>query len=142
MNVNQYISALAKYGIDRGLIDACDRTWAINQLIDALGLHSYEDAEPADAPLEEILKALLDDAVARGICAPDVTSRDLLDTKLMGLLTPPPHEVRAKFAGLYEKSPARPRTGTTNFPRTPTTSAAIASKRTCAGWQTPSMATW
>ena len=105
MNVNQYISALAKYGVDRGLIEECDRTWAVNQLIDALGLHSYEDAEPADAPLEDILKALLDDAVQRGVCEPDVTSRDLLDTKLMGILTPPPREVRAKFAELYAKSP-------------------------------------
>ena len=105
MNVNQYISALAKYGIDRGLIDACDRTWAINQLIDALGLHSYEDAEPADAPLEDVLRALLDDAVERGACESDVTSRDLLDTRLMGILTPPPREVRAKSAELYAKSP-------------------------------------
>ena len=105
MNVNQYISALAQYGIDSGLIDACDRTWAINQLIDALGLHAYEDAEPADAPLEGILKALLDDAVARGACEPGVTSRDLMDTRLMGILTPPPREVRAKFAELFQKSP-------------------------------------
>ena len=105
MNVNQYISALAKYGIDRGLIYACDRTWAINQLIDALGLQSYEDAEPADAPLEDILRALLDDAVERGACESDVTSRDLLDTRLMGILTPPPREVRAKSAELYAKSP-------------------------------------
>ena len=27
--------------------------------------------------------------------------RDLLDTKLMGILTPRPHEVRSKFAALY-----------------------------------------
>ena len=105
MNINRYLASLAQYGIDRGLIEECDRTWAINQLIDALGLHSYEDAEPAQAPLEEILKVLLDDAVERGACEGDVTSRDLLDTKLMGILTPPPREVRSKFAELYAKSP-------------------------------------
>ena len=105
MNINRYLASLAQYGIDRGLIEACDRTWAINQLIDALGLHSYEDAEPVQAPLEEILKVLLDDAVERGACESDVTSRDLMDTRLMGILTPPPREVRAKFAGLYAKSP-------------------------------------
>ena len=43
MNVNGYISALAKYGIDRGLIEECDKTWAINQIIDALGLHAYNE---------------------------------------------------------------------------------------------------
>ena len=105
MNINRYLASLAQYGIDRGLIEECDRTWAINQLIDALGLHSYEDAEPAQAPLEEILKVLLDDAVERGACEGDVTSRDLLDTNLMGILTPPPREVRSKFAELYAKSP-------------------------------------
>ena len=56
-------------------------------------------------PLEELLKGLLDDAVERGICGGDITSRDLLDTKLMGILTPPPREVRKKFSALYEKSP-------------------------------------
>ena len=105
MSVERYIAGLARYGIDKGLIEACDRTWAINRIIDALGLPAYEDAEPVELPLEEILKALLDDAVARGVCAGDVTSRDLLDTRLMGLMTPAPHEVRAKFAALYEKSP-------------------------------------
>ena len=105
MSVNQYIAALAQYGIDKSLIEACDRTWAINRLIDALGLHSYEDETPVEASLEDILKGLLDDAVARGVCEGDVTSRDLLDTRLMGILTLPPREVRAKFAELYEKSP-------------------------------------
>ena len=32
-------------------------------------------------------------------------ARDLFDTKLMGVLTPAPHEVRAKFRGLYAVSP-------------------------------------
>ena len=105
MSVERYIAGLAQYGIDRGLIEACDRTWAINRIIDALGLQAYADAEPGELPLEEILKALLDDAVARGVCAGDITSRDLLDTRLMGLMTPAPHEVRAKFAALYEQSP-------------------------------------
>ena len=51
--------------------------------------------------LEVILQGLLEDAVERGIIGEDITSRDLLDTKLMGVLTPPPREVRAKFASLY-----------------------------------------
>ena len=41
----------------------------------------------------------------RGICGEDITSRDLLDTKLMGILTPPPREVRKKFAEAYRESP-------------------------------------
>ncbi len=105
MNVNAYIASLVRYGLDKSLIEPCDVTYITNQLLQSLQLDSYEPAEPAGMPLEEILKGMLDDAVSRGVCGDDITSRDLLDTKLMGVLTPMPREVRAKFAALYEKSP-------------------------------------
>ena len=105
MNVNTYISSLVQYGLNKGLIEACDQVFITNQLLQALKLDSYEPAEPAELPLEQILQGLLDDAVARGVCGDDITSRDLLDTKLMGILTPLPREVRSKFAALYEASP-------------------------------------
>ncbi len=105
MPVHQLLASLVQYGIDRRLLEESDRTFVLNQLLDALALHEYEEAEPAELPLEEILKGLLDDAVRRGVCAGDVTSRDLLDTRLMGILTPRPHEVRRKFWDLYALSP-------------------------------------
>ena len=105
MNVNTYIASLVQYGIQCGLIEECDRTYITNQLLLALALDSYTPAEPVEMPLEEILKGLLDDAAARGVCNDDITSRDLLDTKLMGILTPAPREVRKQFAELYEQSP-------------------------------------
>ena len=105
MNVDTYIASLVQYGLDCELIEPCDRTYITNQLLQALDLDSCEPAAPAEMPLEEILKGLLDDAVARGVCNDDITSRDLLDTKLMGVLTPPPREVRKKFSALYEQSP-------------------------------------
>ena len=105
MNVNTYIASLVRYGLNKGLIEPCDTVYITNQLLQALELDSYEPAAPAELPLEEILKGLLDDAVARGICGEDITSRDLFDTKLMGILTPLPREVRAKFAALYAESP-------------------------------------
>ena len=105
MNVNTYIASLVQYGLDKGLIEPCDVTYTTNQLLQTLCLDSYEPAEPMEIPLEDILKGLLDNAVSRGICGDDITSRDLMDTKLMGVLTPMPREVRTKFAALYEKSP-------------------------------------
>ena len=105
MNVDTYIASLVQYGLDCELLEPCDRTYITNQLLQALSLDSCEPAAPAEMPLEEILKGLLDDAAARGVCNDDITSRDLLDTKLMGILTPPPREVRKKFSALYEKSP-------------------------------------
>ena len=105
MNVSELISSLVQYGLDCGLIEPCDINFITNQLLQALGLDSFEPAAPVSLPLEEILKGLVDDAVRRGICGEDITSRDLLDTKLMGILTPPPREVRKKFAEAYRESP-------------------------------------
>jgi UDPglucose--hexose-1-phosphate uridylyltransferase len=105
MNVSELISSLVQYGLDCALIEACDTNFTANQLLQALCLDGFEPAAPVDLPLEEILKGLVDDAVRRGICGEDITSRDLLDTKLMGILTPPPREVRKKFAEAYRESP-------------------------------------
>ncbi len=105
MSNDEFLSSLIRYGIRHGLIEACDSTFIVNQLLDALSLDAYSASEGVDMPLEEILKGLLDDAVRRGVCPDDVTSRDLLDTRLMGILTPRPHEVRCRFADLYAQSP-------------------------------------
>ena len=45
--------------------------------------------------------------MARGVCDDNITARDLFDTKLMGVLTPLPREVRAKFADLYAAGPQK-----------------------------------
>ena len=96
--VDYEIAALTQYALDKGLIQPEDKTWAVNQLLAALGLDSYD--EPEDVPagdLEQILGRILDDAVARGFIEDGVTSRDLLDTKLMGILTPRPSRVIEEF---------------------------------------------
>ena len=105
MNINENISALVQYGLDRKLIEPCDKAFIINQLLTPQQLDSFEPAEVRPMPLEQILKAMTDDAVNRGIISDDTTSRDLFDTKLMGILTPPPREVRRKFETLYSENP-------------------------------------
>jgi len=105
MNGNSYLSSLVQYGLEKRLLEPCDKIYVVNQLLQVMQLDSYEDTQPLDLPLEEILKGLLDDAVARGICGDDITSRDLFDTKLMGVFTPAPREVRRTFAALYENDP-------------------------------------
>ena len=100
------IAALADYGIRMGMIEESDRTWAINRLLEALGLTEYEECGTAeDMPLEEILGAILDDAQQRGFIEEGVVSRDLLDTKLMGVLMPRPSDVRRTFRAKCECSP-------------------------------------
>ena len=105
MNVSELIASLVQYGLDCALIAPCDRNFITNQILQALSLDSFEPAAPVTLSLEEILKGLVDDAVRRGICGEDITSRDLLDTKLMGILTPPPREVRKIFTEAYRESP-------------------------------------
>ena len=66
MAVSTYLSSLVQYGVNCGLIEECDRTYITNQLLQALSINSFESAAPAEIPLEEILKGLMDNAVVRG----------------------------------------------------------------------------
>ena len=106
--INKRIAQLINYGITRGLIEPEDQYWARNGILAVLGLDSYQEPEELpeyEAPLEEILKDLLDDAEARGVIPGGVTSRDLMDTKLMAFLTPRPSQVIEKFWDQYRISP-------------------------------------
>ena len=103
------IRQLTAYVEANGLIDPLDRIYAHNTLISALDLNAYEDIPcDMDAPLEEILSDINDFAFENGLI-PDngVTQRDLFDAKIMGLLTPRPSEVIAKFRELYNDDPAK-----------------------------------
>ena len=104
--ISKDILALVDYGVRTGLIEEVDRVWAANRLLDVLGLPELTAYDcVCEEPLEIILGRILDDAVARGLIEDGVVSRDLLDTKLMGILTPRPSQVRALFREKYEKSP-------------------------------------
>ena len=62
------IGALVAYGLEKGLIGEEDAVWARNRLLDILSLDGYEPAgEATGKSLEEILKAILDDAARRGV---------------------------------------------------------------------------
>ena len=67
----------------------------------------YEDVsiEGEELDLEQILKELLDEAVARGLVEDSVVFKDLFDTKLMNCLLPRPAQVQKTFWEEYEKSP-------------------------------------
>ncbi len=103
------IEKLVAYARQTGLIEAGDETWAVNTLLDALGLSSYT---PSGAPvtgeidLARVLDELTDDAAARGLLdGSSITERDLFDTMLMGRITPRPAQVTRQFRTLYAQSP-------------------------------------
>ncbi len=103
------VQRLIDYGEACGLITADDRFVVRNQLMDILGLSDWEDREPAYSgeSIEDILSPLIAYACEKGIIADTANSRDLFDTKLMGVLTPMPREVIARFRALYAEDPAK-----------------------------------
>ena len=114
--VDNAVAKLVAYAIQTDLIWPYEKDWAVNTILDALKLDSYTD--PGEEfwwesniysqkiELAPVLEALLDDAYARGVLAENsVVYRDLLDTELMGRLTPRPSEVRDLFQRNYERDP-------------------------------------
>lgn len=110
MERNQAIAQLISYALEKRLIQPEDRMWTVNTLLEALALDGCalpEELPPA-GELSAALEALLDDAVERGVLKEDtVTYRDLLDTRLMGILTPRPSQVIGQFRSLYRQAPEK-----------------------------------
>ena len=96
-----------EYGLEKQLIEPCEKVWATNGILAALRLDTLEEAEPVkDVPLAEILNTLLDDAASRGVIdGESITQRDILDTALMAVLTPRPSQVIRTFEEKYAASP-------------------------------------
>lgn len=104
--MKEYINALINYALEKGLIEPDDREYSFNAILDIMGLDAPGEGDaPSSCELASLLDALTEDAVRRGVVEDNITARDLFDTRLMGALTPRPHEVRARFAALYNSSP-------------------------------------
>ena len=101
------IKKLVEYGVRTGLTPECERTYTTNLLLEIFKEDDYEDVsiEGEELDLEQILKELLDEAVARGLVEDSVVFRDLFDTKLMNCLLPRPAQVQKTFWEEYEKFP-------------------------------------
>lgn len=98
----------------QGLIDHSVRSCLIteddvfvvrNMIMDILQLSEWNSCGSMEGTVEEILDCLTDYACENGIIENTAVQRDLFDTKIMGVVTPMPHEVKSKFRSLYEISP-------------------------------------
>ena len=100
--MNREINALLQYAVQMGLLPLEEYDYAANLLLDLLGEDSfaYEPVQPLPETADPILQTLLDKAVSKGLIESDGTSRDLFDTRIMGLLTPLPSVVRSRFQSL------------------------------------------
>lgn len=110
--INTYISALAQYAVDRGLIEENERIYSINMLLDVLKLDEYNPCDDEDkvialsSDLEAILQFIDDYAYDRGLIEENsVVYRDLFDTRVMNCFVKRPSEVIRIFNEKYAVSP-------------------------------------
>lgn len=106
--INKLISELVLYGLNCGLIDEADRVYTVNQLLELFGVLEYEEEKVEPRELHFILEDMLSYAYENGIIEDDtITTKDLFDTRIMGVITPPPSMVQAEFGKYYEESPEK-----------------------------------
>ncbi len=106
--INRLIDELVCYGMNSGLVDPVDEVYTRNRLLELYQLDTYEksDFTGEPRPVHEILEDLMAIAHEKGIMEEDtITMKDLFDTKIMGLLTPPPSVVQRTFEEKYKNSP-------------------------------------
>ncbi len=101
------IQKLISYAIQNQLITSDDLYVIRNQLMEVLQLTDWEenDAVYSGESIDELLLPLIEYACENGIISDTANSRDLFDTKLMGILTPMPREVIAEFRRRYAADP-------------------------------------
>jgi len=108
--IDDAISKLVAYALQRGLIQPCEKIWAVNTILDVLKIDGYTDPgqDWGEVELAPLLEELLDDACARGVLEENsVMYRDLFDTEIMGRLTPRPAQVIDTFRTLYREGPKK-----------------------------------
>ena len=104
--MDRLISELVSYGLKYRLVHEDDKMYVINSLIEVFGKKDFQWVDTEVRELHEILSDMCDDAVEHGLIEEDtVTYRDLFDTKVMGILTPPPSVIRRIFEEKYSNSP-------------------------------------
>ena len=108
MKIETLLESLISYAMNKGLALPEDHTVLLNKLLEVLKIDSYEPSdELLSENLEEILGGILDYACQNGLCEDNTVSRDLFDTKIMGVITPMPREVNNIFREMYWESPRR-----------------------------------
>ena len=106
--IQTLIGELVEYGLRNELVVPADEMYVTNRLMELLNCTEFQKAETYGEarPIHEILNDILDYAATEKIIEEDtVTARDLFDTKVMGMITPPPSAVQKTFAEKYAQSP-------------------------------------
>lgn len=109
--ITEYLYKLLDFAEDKNLICAEDRAYFLNRLLECFKLDAPECAAPEriDSPATAtmILDELLALAVENDLLIDSGEQRDLFSAKVMGILTPAPSEIRARFNEIYESAGSR-----------------------------------
>ena len=100
-DINILIAELVRYAVKSGLTDERDTFYLINGLLDIFDSDEYKEVDEetlANLPERELHLILEDMLEILG--AETNAQKDLLDTRIMGILTPPPSTVIDKFESL------------------------------------------
>lgn len=115
-DIDKVISELVNYASENELIEADDKIFIVNRLLDIFEKNGLaEDSEIIKnsgvqelnntRPIADILSDCLKIAVDNGLIEDTQLNRDLFDTKVMGAVTPIPSVVRKHFKELYNNNP-------------------------------------
>lgn len=104
--MNTYINQLISYAFKHHMIEAEDKNYAINLLLDLFHIKDFHEEDiKEDICCREVLNHMLDYAIEQGLIEDTITQRDLFDTRIMNCVMPRPSEVIRDFRHHYEHSP-------------------------------------
>lgn len=107
MEIFKVIETLLKYGIKNNLIGKYDEIISRNEILHILHIDEWQDTVVHDNEIPQyptdLLKKLCDYAVEKNIIEDTITFRDLLDTQIMGAMTPKPTQIIEKFHTLEKE---------------------------------------
>ncbi len=106
--ISDLIDELMRYAVSSHLVSDDDTVYTVNRLLELFEETEYAPSGAKIGPreLHLILEDMTEYAIEKGVLKSDTgASRDLFDTKIMGLITPPPSVVRKEFATAYKISP-------------------------------------
>lgn len=106
MDVFQAIQSLVNRAVVQRLIDPEDAVYCRNRLLNLLGLTEYEEREPADLDIPELLEVLTEYAAKAGVIEDLFDMKEVLASALMDVFLPKPSQVNARFYERYRQSPA------------------------------------
>ncbi len=108
MNIENLIVNLVTYAENKRLITADERIFARNKLLECIDIEDWSgEAVASEMSIDDILDGICDYAAEKGIISGTTESRDLFDTKIMGVLTGFPREIIGKFRADYAESPRK-----------------------------------